>query len=333
MRPSPSTPSSASSPGPFCVGFTASAEAGERSRTGGCVLACNHVSSFDPWPLGVPALAERQLRFMAKSELYWWPLTIVLNGAGAFPVRRGQRDGAGDRDRHAPRPRGHAVAMFPEGTRRTKGLVKRFEARPRSGAARIALEAGVPLVPAAVEGHRQADALRQAPHRVRRAGRDRRPARPRARREAAHEATERLMARSSSSRRRSERAARRRRRLVRAPRVPRPAEDGHAERRRRLHEHDAAALAGRASRRGARRLGLARDADVPAPGVRAVSVRPRLRGVAARAARAPAGGLRGARLPRRRRRRATRRTTSSPRRARMAGPCSSRRRTATHTSS
>ena len=44
------------------------------------------------------------------------------------------------------------MAMFPEGTRRTKGLVKRFEARPRSGAARIALEAGVPLVPVAVKG-------------------------------------------------------------------------------------------------------------------------------------------------------------------------------------
>jgi len=42
--------------------------------------------------------------------------------------------------------------MFPEGTRRRKGLVKRHEARPRTGAARIALEAGVPLVPAAVSG-------------------------------------------------------------------------------------------------------------------------------------------------------------------------------------
>jgi 1-acyl-sn-glycerol-3-phosphate acyltransferase len=42
--------------------------------------------------------------------------------------------------------------MFPEGTRRTKGLTKKFEARPRTGAARIALEAGVPLVPAAVGG-------------------------------------------------------------------------------------------------------------------------------------------------------------------------------------
>jgi 1-acyl-sn-glycerol-3-phosphate acyltransferase len=42
--------------------------------------------------------------------------------------------------------------MFPEGTRRSKGLVKRHRARPRSGAARIALSAGVPLVPAAVAG-------------------------------------------------------------------------------------------------------------------------------------------------------------------------------------
>ena len=42
--------------------------------------------------------------------------------------------------------------MFPEGTRRKKGLRKRYEARPRTGAARIALEAGVPLVPAAIGG-------------------------------------------------------------------------------------------------------------------------------------------------------------------------------------
>jgi 1-acyl-sn-glycerol-3-phosphate acyltransferase len=42
--------------------------------------------------------------------------------------------------------------MFPEGTRRTKGLRKKFESRPRSGAARIALAAGVPLVPAAIKG-------------------------------------------------------------------------------------------------------------------------------------------------------------------------------------
>jgi len=120
--------------------------------SGGFVLACNHVSSFDPWPLGLPLWPKRQLRFMAKSELYWFPLTLVLNGAGAFPVHRGQRDTAAIETAVRLAREGNVIAMFPEGTRRTKGLVKRHEARPRSGAARIAIEAGVPLVPAAVRG-------------------------------------------------------------------------------------------------------------------------------------------------------------------------------------
>ena len=119
---------------------------------GGFVLACNHVSSFDPWPLGLPIWPRRFLRFMAKSELYWFPMGPVLNGAGAFPVRRGQADTEAIETAVQLARAGHAVAMFPEGTRRTKGLIKRFEARPRTGAARIALEAGVPLVPAAVAG-------------------------------------------------------------------------------------------------------------------------------------------------------------------------------------
>ena len=116
------------------------------------MLACNHVSSFDPWPLGMPLWPGRQLRFMAKSELYWFPLGRIIGAAGAFPVRRGQGDTAAIETAVRLAREGNVVAMFPEGTRRSKGLVKRFEARPRSGAARIALEAGVPLVPAAVKG-------------------------------------------------------------------------------------------------------------------------------------------------------------------------------------
>ena len=119
---------------------------------GGFVLAANHVSNFDPWPLGVPIWPRRFLRFMAKSELYWWPLKYVIDGAGAFPVRRGQRDTQAIETAVSLARAGHIVTMFPEGTRRRKGLVKKFEARPRSGAARIALEAGVPLVPAALAG-------------------------------------------------------------------------------------------------------------------------------------------------------------------------------------
>src|SRR3989442_5583845 len=69
---------------------------------GGFVLACNPVSNFDPWAIGVPLWPKRFLRFMAKSELYWWPLTLVLNRVGAFPVRRGPPGAEGGAA--APRP-------------------------------------------------------------------------------------------------------------------------------------------------------------------------------------------------------------------------------------
>jgi 1-acyl-sn-glycerol-3-phosphate acyltransferase len=124
----------------------------ENLPEGGFVLAANHVSNLDPWPLGVPLWPKRFLRFMAKSELYWWPLGYLLDAGGAFPVRRGQGDLEAIATAVQLAREGHVVAMFPEGTRRRKGLRKKFEARPRTGAARIALEAGVPLVPAATKG-------------------------------------------------------------------------------------------------------------------------------------------------------------------------------------
>jgi 1-acyl-sn-glycerol-3-phosphate acyltransferase len=121
-------------------------------RDSGFVLAANHTSNFDPWPLALPLFPRRWLRFMAKSELYWFPLGALLNAGGAFPVRRGE----GDLDAIAKAVElardGEIVVMFPEGTRRKKGLRKKFSARPHTGAARIARDAGVPLVPAAVKG-------------------------------------------------------------------------------------------------------------------------------------------------------------------------------------
>jgi 1-acyl-sn-glycerol-3-phosphate acyltransferase len=120
--------------------------------SGGYVLACNHISNLDPWPLGLPLWPRRWLRFMAKAELYWWPAKYVLDGAGAFPVHRGLADVEAVETAVRLARNGNVVVMFPEGTRRAKGLVKKHRARPRSGAARIALEAEVPLVPAAVAG-------------------------------------------------------------------------------------------------------------------------------------------------------------------------------------
>jgi 1-acyl-sn-glycerol-3-phosphate acyltransferase len=89
---------------------------------------------------------------MAKAELYWWPARYVLDRAGAFPVHRGRTDVEAVETAVRLAREGNVVVMFPEGTRRTKGLVKKHRARAHTGAARIALEAGVPLVPAAVAG-------------------------------------------------------------------------------------------------------------------------------------------------------------------------------------
>jgi 1-acyl-sn-glycerol-3-phosphate acyltransferase len=134
------------------VGFRLRSRGIENLPDGGFVLAANHTSNFDPWPLGIPLFPHRQLRFMAKSELFNPILKPILVGGGAFPVRRGQADlQAIGRAVELVRD-GEVVVMFPEGTRRKKGLRKKHEARAHTGAARIALTAGVPLVPAAIKG-------------------------------------------------------------------------------------------------------------------------------------------------------------------------------------
>src|SRR3982751_300430 len=154
MRPAPLYTTVAAITWPVLRGLYRLSDRGVENvpADGGFVLASNHLSSFDPWPLGMPLWPRRFLRFMAKSELYWFPLSLLVDAAGAFPVRRGQRDTQAIETAVSLARGGYGVAMFPEGTRRRKGLVKKFESRPRSGAARIALEAGVPLVPAAVAG-------------------------------------------------------------------------------------------------------------------------------------------------------------------------------------
>jgi 1-acyl-sn-glycerol-3-phosphate acyltransferase len=121
-------------------------------QDGGYVLAANHVSNFDPWPLGIPIWPRRYLRFMAKSELFWWPLGPLIRAGGAFEVRRGERDVEAMKTAVDLVRQGHIVVMFPQGTRERKGLVKKYQPRAHTGAARIALDAGVPLVPAAIAG-------------------------------------------------------------------------------------------------------------------------------------------------------------------------------------
>jgi len=124
----------------------------ENVPPGGMVLASNHVSNFDPWPLGYPLWPKRRLRWMGKSELFNGVLRPILLHGGAFPVRRGMNDREAMRRAIELARGGDVVVMFPEGTRRRKGLRKKYRPQAHTGAARIAIMAGVPLVPAAVIG-------------------------------------------------------------------------------------------------------------------------------------------------------------------------------------
>jgi len=108
---------------------------------GPAILAANHESVVDPFVLGLAT--PRTVRYMAKSELFENArMRLLMKGFGTFPVERGR----GDRESMA-RARtllegGELVGMFPQGT------VVPSRNRPfRRGAARLALETGVPIVP------------------------------------------------------------------------------------------------------------------------------------------------------------------------------------------
>jgi 1-acyl-sn-glycerol-3-phosphate acyltransferase len=124
----------------------------EHVPDGGCVVAANHWSNLDPWPLGISLFPRRFLRFMAKKELFWPPLGWIVRGGGGFRVDRGSGDLQALATAVELCRAGHAVVMFPEGTRRAKGVRKSRRPRWHTGAARIALDAQVPLVPAGIAG-------------------------------------------------------------------------------------------------------------------------------------------------------------------------------------
>ena len=124
----------------------------EHLPEGGFVLASNHVSNVDPFILGVPLWPRRHVNYMAKAELFNRWLGWAMRAIGTFPVRRGEADADAMRTALQLLRDGEVIGMFPEGTRARKGLRKKHVPQAHAGTARIALSAGVPLVPAAIAG-------------------------------------------------------------------------------------------------------------------------------------------------------------------------------------
>ncbi|HET9516252.1 MAG TPA: lysophospholipid acyltransferase family protein [Actinoplanes sp.] len=122
--------------------------------TGGAILAGNHLSVADELFLGM--LVPRHISFWAKAEYFTgtgvrgFITRQVMGGLGAIRVERaGGRAALSAFDGAIPVLQGGGlVAIYPEGTRSPDGRLY----RGRTGAARLAVAAGVPIIPVGVTG-------------------------------------------------------------------------------------------------------------------------------------------------------------------------------------
>src|SRR5215217_8049877 len=116
-------------------------------RSGPVILAPNHFSNWDHFFAGV--FLRRKVRFMAKSQLFANPVgDFIFSHGGVFPVRRGHNDAEAFVTAHTILDRGGLVLIYIEGGRSRSGGL----GTPRPGVGRLALEAGVPVLPVAVHG-------------------------------------------------------------------------------------------------------------------------------------------------------------------------------------
>ncbi|MDR3196062.1 MAG: 1-acyl-sn-glycerol-3-phosphate acyltransferase [Endomicrobium sp.] len=115
-------------------------------KTGGAVIAPNHMSFFDP-PLTGAAM-KRPLYFMAKKELFDIPVFgWIIKRTNAFSVKRGVQDMSAMRRAFSLLEKGRLLLVFPEGTRSKDGKL----GEARSGAGMVACNAQVPLIPVKIE--------------------------------------------------------------------------------------------------------------------------------------------------------------------------------------
>ncbi len=111
---------------------------------GGYIIASNHVSNNDPPVVGITF--KGKYTFMAKEELFHKnPIfTWLITKLGAFPVKRGAKDGAQAIQKALESLKnGRIFVIFPEGTRSKDGEL----GRAKSGVTLVAAQAKVPVVP------------------------------------------------------------------------------------------------------------------------------------------------------------------------------------------
>ena len=138
---------------PFLVLFARFRVAGAANipRTGGLLIASNHLSFADPATLTAFCLeAGRVPRYLAKAGLWDVPLLgSVMRSGKHIPVYRGSAAAGGAyRDAVASVRSGECVGIFPEATF-SDDVVGHWPMKGKTGVARIALETGAPVIPVA----------------------------------------------------------------------------------------------------------------------------------------------------------------------------------------
>lgn len=123
----------------------------EVPRDGPLIVAANHASNLDPVVLAsslMPRLGRR-FQWLGKRELFDWPVVgwMARNG-GVHAVDRATADVEAYRLAKRILDEGHALFVFPEGTRSRDGALQ----PARDGAAVLALRTGAPIVPIAIAG-------------------------------------------------------------------------------------------------------------------------------------------------------------------------------------
>ena len=116
-------------------------------RTGGLIVATNHISYFDPPFVGIAAV--RELHFLAKEELFRPPVFgSLIRAYNSIPIRRGVADLSGLAKAIEVLRSGKALIMFPEGTRSRDGQLR--PARP--GIGMLAVGTDALIVPCYISG-------------------------------------------------------------------------------------------------------------------------------------------------------------------------------------
>jgi 1-acyl-sn-glycerol-3-phosphate acyltransferase len=124
---------------------------GNSNRSGGFLLASNHISHFDPFIIS--SVVRRKIDWMAMAEFFPLPLLgFFLRAVDAFPAERNRADRKTIRTAIERLKQGRIVGLFPEGGIRdgTRSLLE--GAALRRGASTLAHIAGVPILPCVIVG-------------------------------------------------------------------------------------------------------------------------------------------------------------------------------------